>query len=208
MSEKKVKAVQIPKVWENLTPPDKGVASRCVVITLDNKIIVLPNHEELKKHPEISISNSWENMEDYLKKTNKQAKLAFHEQYIGEVPKDQDETAIGFMTWAHFVKNGIAIITGHDASGNKERKSSLGTRVYTLLEDPGTGLKTPQAQACMKIFKESVIQDGDKKNTITEEELKRAVIARGQELKTRQDPWRIFQYYRPDLIKGKFIKHD
>jgi hypothetical protein len=58
--------------------------------------------------------------------------------------------------------------------------------------------------ACLKIFEDSMDTE---KHTISEKDLKDAVIKRAAELKTRQDPWRIFQYYRPQLIQAKLIRH-
>jgi hypothetical protein len=93
-----------------------------------------------------------------------------------------------------------------DGTTKASRKSTIGARVYTFLGRPaGATLKTPQAMACLKIVEESV--DATTK-TITEENLKAIVYTRSAELRTKQDAWRIFQYYRPQLIAGKFLKHN
>lgn len=207
MSKKnKSKSIENPDVWKNLTPPGKLEASRTVIIDLENKIHAGPADVMDKHFPkEVPITARFSTMEEYLTKTTNQTKLAYHEEFIGKIPKDRDITEIGYMTWAHFVKNCTPHIPDHTAEGNKERKSTIGTRIYTLLPDPGTGIKTPQAQACYTIFRDAV---NPEKKTISEDQLKRAVEARASELKTRQDPWRIFQYYRPVLIRDKYLKHN
>lgn len=202
----KKKTVETPKVWANLTAPGKSEASRSVSIDMQNKIHVFANKETREKLTiEIPSQVHWDTMEAYMK-VNKQTALAYHEQFIGEIPKDADETEVKFMTWAHFVKNGEVHIAGTTASGEAERKSSLAGRLYWPCNIDGEP-KTPQAKTCLKILKDSVHKDGENKGKITEEELKRAINARAAEIRTRQDPWRIFQYYRPTLVKAGFIKH-
>jgi hypothetical protein len=202
MSKKTVK--QLPEVWKNLSAPDKSVASKAVVIDLSNKVHIARTIADITKDPSIQVQASWNNMEEYLTKTNKQTKLAYHEQFVGEPPKGEDDTVIGYMTWAWFIKNGNVILSGHDSEGNKERKSSLDTRIYTLVSpQPAEAPKTPQAKTCLAFLRDSV-----KNGQITEADLKRVVETRAAELKTRQDPWRIFQYYRPTLIKGGYLKHN
>ncbi|HMV57026.1 MAG TPA: hypothetical protein PKD38_07445 [Nitrospira sp.] len=46
----------------------------------------------------------------------------------------------------------------------------------------------------------------DKRNIFTEEELQGYVMLRRDMLYTKQDPWRIFQYYRGKLISGGFLR--
>lgn len=103
------------------------------------------------------------------------------------------------------------------------RKSTIGTRIYTVLWDGKSAyaLKTPQATACLKIITEEArptkvevkdpttgLDNWVEVPQITEAALKEAVVRRQAELRTRQDPWRIFQYYRPQLIQAKLIKHN
>jgi hypothetical protein len=203
---KKSKVVEPPKVWANLTAPDKSVAARSVSIDMQNKAHVFANKETREKlKVEIPSQAHWDGMEEYMK-VNKQTALAYHEQFVGAIPKDEEETVIKFMTWAWFAKNGEVHMAGTTADGEVERKSSLAGRLYWATGTEGAP-KTPQAQTCLKILKESVHKDGPNKGKITEEDLKKAINARAAEIRTRQDPWRIFQYYRPTLVKAGFIKH-
>jgi hypothetical protein len=68
-----------------------------------------------------------------------------------------------------------------------------------------SSIHTPQAKVCYQI-----LIDGVKAHPegITETDLKALVNTRAAEIRTRQDPWRIFQYYRPTLIKAKLVRHD
>jgi len=62
-------------------------------------------------------------------------------------------------------------------------------------------IKTPQARTCFSIFVDCIA----KKDHVTEKELRELVEKRGAELRTRQPAWRIFQYYRPQLIASKLM---
>lgn len=75
--------------------------------------------------------------------------------------------------------------------------------MYFLLPTPeGNPIKTYQAQECLNILKEH-LKDS---KSITEDDFKAAIYAEQSRLKTKQDAWRIFQYYRPQLIANKYIK--
>ncbi len=62
-------------------------------------------------------------------------------------------------------------------------------------------IKTPQAKTCFTIFVDCIA----KKDHVTEKELRDLVEKRVSELRTRQPAWRIFQYYRPQLIASKLM---
>lgn len=57
----------------------------------------------------------------------------------------------------------------------------------------------PQAKTCLAIL-EALGTD-----EISEADAMKAVADRKDELRTRQDPWRIFQYYRPRLNEAGII---
>lgn len=65
--------------------------------------------------------------------------------------------------------------------------------------------KTPQVIACVNILK-SVVDP--KTNKVTELKLRDAINKRSAELRTKQKPWLIFQYYRPSMVKIGFLKHN
>lgn len=197
------------EVYDLLTLPDKRIASRKVAILADQSVLVLAD-KDTPVPPEYGVPDKiFENM-DALLASNPQTILAYHAQFLGvEPPKKQDTERTAFYLWAWMAKNGKPILSEktHHADGTPTRKSTIGSRVYTVLPVPasGHGLKTPQAITCLKIVTESA---DPTTMSITEEALKAKVIERQLEIKTRQDPWRIFQYYRPTLIASKLLKHD
>jgi len=71
--------------------------------------------------------------------------------------------------------------------------------------DKVNGVTTPQARKCLE-FVELALKMS-KKDRVTEPELKEFVKHRGAELKTKQEPWHIFMYYRPALIEAKILKY-
>lgn len=86
---------------------------------------------------------------------------------------------------------------------------------YRALDHQGTPVictvKTPQAITCLAIFEATAKTDTINGKTViscTEANLKAAIYLRATELKTKQDAWRIFQYYRPQLIAAGVIRHN
>jgi hypothetical protein len=73
---------------------------------------------------------------------------------------------------------------------------------YVLLGVPSKGLP-PQAIVCARILSAAVDS-----NHIPEAEAMQLIDAAhaAGKLKTDQEPWRIFQYYRPRLIEGDFLQ--
>jgi len=69
----------------------------------------------------------------------------------------------------------------------------LGERRYKVTDKPCPSSLVLQARLVHAILKRDAVM------WIDEESLK-SIIA-SSDLKTRQDPWRIFQYYRPTLVK-------
>ena len=58
----------------------------------------------------------------------------------------------------------------------------------------------PQASVCYQIF----ISAGT--DEVPEARMRELVEEHADEIKTKQDPWRIFQYYRPMLIRERLIR--
>lgn len=101
-------------------------------------------------------------------------------------------------------------LTGNKPRGRKPQ--NLGSRKYTVIEE-GTDKKallddapmtTRQAKKIYEFFVDEMIATGSP--VITEDRMQHIVNDRAEELRTKQDPWRIFQYYRPELIQCKLIK--
>jgi hypothetical protein len=73
---------------------------------------------------------------------------------------------------------------------------------YVLSGVPTQGLP-PQAIACARI-----LSSASNTNHISETEAMELIVAAAAsgKLRTTQDPWHIFQYYRPRLIEGDFLR--
>lgn len=197
----------VPDVYHLLSLPlDKKRASRKIVIDVSGKI-----HEftdgSVPVPVEIVPDREWQNFDQFVE-LPKQTVLAYHEQFFGvEPPKKQSHTDTAVACWAYMVKEAKPHLPDTDpVTGKKERKSSLGTRRYFLgSRDRKTVVMPFQMSKCLDLLEASIPQNRD---YVTEEELSQVVTNRAGELKTKQDPWRIFQYYRPRLIQEKLLRYE
>lgn len=84
----------------------------------------------------------------------------------------------------------------------RERGAARPEVYYVLLGVPSQGLP-PQAMACARILATAADT-----NNIPESEAMELIEAGKQsgKLKTGQDSWHIFQYYRARLIEGDFLR--
>jgi hypothetical protein len=212
----------VPSIYEGINPDNK-LLHLFLMEDVDGNTSVFNNEAQLtsmKSYQELiapTIRKTWKGLDAFLEE-NEQTVLTYHEQMFGaNPPKDQDRVTTATYTWRKLVsqaknqcqsKETVDPVTG--------RKSTIGNRLYFLGSGDTTQvIKTPQAQACYKIFTETLDKHGTEQpvnekptRVITEAVLKQAVIDRAGELKTRQDPWRIFQYYRPSLLKMGLIRHN
>lgn len=168
-----------------------------------------------------NVYKNWDEFNTYAEKLGLPVVDEIFKKLFGHpIPKKMGLTNATVAMYAKYASTAEDRVSPVDP--NTGRKSNIGTRVYTVLWDGKTApaLKTPQAMACLKIVHEEAklapanipgTKETDEKIEtlqITEADLKAKVIVRQAELKTRQDPWRIFQYYRPQLIAAKLIKHN
>jgi hypothetical protein len=92
-----------------------------------------------------------------------------------------------------------------DKETGEPKTGKLAARRYILVTADESDVKTYQELVCLRIVaSESTEENGEK--SIKEDTLKEAVYRRQTELKTKQDAWRIFQYYRPRLIEKKKLR--
>lgn len=134
-----------------------------------------------------------------------QTMLCYHENLFKCTPdKSLTPIQIAQYTWAKIVSIAVDRRTTHVPT-LAGRKSTIGLCEYRLgTVETDTGLKTPQARSCLKLFKEAIGLKPEQ-DFILEADLRQYIIDHAAELHTRQDPWRIFQYYRPQLISEKLI---
>jgi hypothetical protein len=162
-----------------------------------------------------AIHKKWPKIESFMEE-NPQTILAYHEElFKGNPPKDQD-----ILTTAQYVWNKLFTLAVDrrplPVAHINGRKSTIGLCEYRHGTcNDNSVLKTPQARTCYKLFCEALQQqegdDVDIENSkktdffITEAKLRQYIVDHASELYTKQDPWRIFQYYRPLLISEKLI---
>lgn len=153
----------------------------------------------------------WAGFDKFASAENAQTVLTYHANIFGsEPPKKQPPVETALMVWYAL----CARATDRTAKTPKDpvtgRKSELLTRKYFLGNvvpkdnEYVAMIQTRQAYVCYRIFRDAI----GKSQSITEADLKRAMENRAAEIMTRQDPWRIFQYYRSQLIKLQLLKHD
>jgi hypothetical protein len=194
-------------MYQLLTVPNKERASRRVLQLIDGRWVVLLNATVPLPSdilPDM-IERDFTSFDKFCSQ-NRQTILAYHDMFFAEPPpKKQDIMATSLMCWAHLVKECRPVLPQVDSSGNKERQSTLGSRKYYVLPTPCDPVTHPaQAVVCLRILADAITASG--RDHVTEDELKAAVVNRQAEIKTRQDPWRIFQYYRPTLIARKHVR--
>ena len=216
MSTKQKKTQPIPEIYQHLTNRSPSLLKMGILVDLNNNITLfetphrLESMESYKSLIVPSIMNRWDN-HDAFNEQGKNTILTWHSNlFNAEPPKGQSLLEASLYCWyelCHRAKNRLMNTAPTDPSTG--RKSSITTRKYFIGNEPDitkTQIKTPQALACYKIFTEELSKTGT--NHISEGDLKTKVIERAPELKTRQDPWRIFQYYRPQLISAKLIRYE
>lgn len=155
----------------------------------------------------------WANF-DAFEKENKQTLLAYHENLFKKpAPKDQSLVETASWCWYKIISLAVDRLP-IQARSNTGRVSQILKRDYFLgTSTDDSGIKTPQAKACLRLFKEALEKIGTKSGepgkevlTVTEENLRKYIEENASALHTKQEPWRIFQYYRPNLINAKLIR--
>ena len=219
----KKQAKSIPPMYKELDKTPSKLRL-CLMIDNENNISTFSSRtqlESLKSYEELvkpTIQVMWDNFDKFLE-CNEQTILAHHANMFGsEPPKGQDKVTTASLTWYKMVANAKNHLQSKDPVNAAGRKSTILGRKYFAgdVTEGSADVKTYQALVCLKIFRETLakstdtldLSDGTTRPAITEEVLKQACIDRAGEIKTRQDPWRIFQYYRPTLIKAKLVRHN
>jgi hypothetical protein len=157
-----------------------------------------------------SIFKQWAGFSAFCEESKNTISCYHSNLFNAEPPKDQDHIITAVYVWNKILSVATADLTTQVPVTASGRKSTIGNCQYRAGSETGDGqLKTPQARACLKLFRE--ILNSDKATVegedryITEADLRQYIIDHAAELHTKQDPWRIFQYYRPNLISEKLI---
>lgn len=141
---------------------------------------------------------------------------------IADLPKKASKVTLCLLIWEALIEMALDRI---ESLGPVEkpkvprtlgkREGKLTNRVYVIvgpLSDLGeqrikeqtVAALPPQAKKCIEFL--TACCEKASSNQCTEPALKELVMERASELNTRQDPWRIFQYYRPQLIQAHVIR--
>lgn len=121
-----------------------------------------------------------------------------------------DKVELSVQVWIRLCETSIDRTNKTTAGGNtgaKRTNHKLADRKYEVVKfEIAADVKLPpQAKTCMEFFKElaAAAKHDDAKGIfeIPEKDFQAYVVLHAERLKTRQDPWRIFQYYRPQLIQ-------
>jgi hypothetical protein len=214
MSKKSKIAKSTPDCYVGLVSDPKNLR-RCLIE--DNNMVYslfenphtlesLQSYEAMIK-PEIA--KRWNNFDHFVETVNEQTLLCYHENLFSvPVPKKQDLIVTQLHVWhkmCSLCKNTyFANMIGTPKDPTTQRKSTILTCVYSPGEvtEGAADIKTFQALKSLQLFRDCLLD----RTEVTEGELKQYVIDRADVLKTRQDPWRIFQYYRPQLIAAKLLR--
>lgn len=215
---KKTKIEKIPTIYTGLITDQKNT-QRCIMednnfvfsmFDSKNQLESLDSYNALIKP---TIAKVWANFRDFSDTVNKETTLAYHENlFSAPAPKKQELITTQLWVWhkiCSMVKNS-GFVTKNSAPKDPStgRKSSIGSRLYMHGAKAGddkkstSGITTYQALKSLELFRTLIGND----ESVTESVLKQYVIDNGEVLKTKQDPWRIFQYYRPQLIKEGLIR--
>lgn len=106
-------------------------------------------------------------------------------------------------------------ISGKVKGKRGRKKQNLNGRVYTVIDvcDQPMNKKqmlddcpctTRQAKKIYEFFVDEILKTGSPH--VTEGRMKDIVNDRAEELRTKQDPWRIFCYYRPELVDCQLVR--
>lgn len=214
MSKKQTTKKNTPDIYMGLVSDPKNLR-RCLIEDNNGVYSLFENANTLESlqsynaliKPEIA--KRWDNFDMFVEKENTQTVLCYHENLFGaNPPKKQDHITTQLMVWhklCSLVKNkAFANETGTPKDPVTNRKSTILNCVYSPGEitEGSADIKTYQALKCLELFRNCL---GDQ-SEVTEGVLKQYVIDHAEVLKTRQDPWRIFQYYRASLIAAKLIR--
>lgn len=224
-ANKIAKLIATPDIYKDLTLPTKTIATeRSVAIHTEGSITVMPKGYRPLDLEQIPVDKFFTDLEDFAKQNANTIK-AYHEEFIGPVPKKQNIEETGMWVWAYFTKNGkpaipAPVIEPKPGTEDKPRARSILARTYTLLmtheqvvkahaeENTKMQRATQSAGLPRQALEVIAILSEVAKPTIGEEQLRTVFSQSAERLKTKQDPWRIFQYYRAQLITNKILKHD
>lgn len=218
---------KIPVIYDGLDTTRAGT-ELCLVIDKHGGVFKFdsPSLVTIVKDAIYQMWPNFDKFDDWGQNNHAQVCTLHSQLFRTNAPKGSDPILMRVYVWKKLIEGAQDRTTGAGNPVSKTktgRVSTIGSRVYELiLPLPDHQIRTYQALACLKIITEesrpfkvgehvdpiSHSATDTLRYRITEDDLRKKVIERAAELKTKQDPWRIFQYYRPQLIAAKLIRHD
>lgn len=170
------------------------------------------------------IEGKWDGFDNFADTHTLDALSGMHKELFGKaIPKGMVKDEVALMVWAKIIaraKDRTDLGGGEtiNKEGKRGPRESLGDRIYIFaLERYNKEEKLPKQvhaimEAVQTYFQSSKNEDDhDQGNpAILEKELRPVIeqAAKNGVLTTKQDPWRIFSYYRPMLVQNGLVKHD
>ena len=155
---------------------------------------------------EVKIYLNWE---DFYESCKPQELKDYADKFHCETRKGLNQVELAILVWRG-LWDIAELKPGAGAMPRIERGGKLANRDYVKvkdneltpaeLEERGRISLCPQARACLDLFLKQGLDH------VSEAKMREIVIDGAHLLKTRQDPWRIWQYYRPQLIKARFLR--
>jgi hypothetical protein len=213
-----MKVKEISYRSNELSADQKKNYTRCLVLSQDGKWYLFQNelHGGTRIMQPRDLFKSWDDFSTRVKDTERLELL--HQQLFDGKPTAKelkDRVELSIKVWiklCEVAESRLDEASPGQNTGAKRTAHKLADRKYEVVkfQIPADVKLPPQAKTCMAFFEEKAKKAGhdDAKGIfeISEKEFNEYVVEQAERLKTRQDPWRIFQYYRPQLIQGGFIR--
>jgi hypothetical protein len=208
MAKKSKNLPSIPAIYQGLNR-DTTLTKCCLVEDIHGQFFAYKTAAENNIVVQ-AIAKKWDTFDKFAEE-NEQTLLTYHANIFGaEPPKDQvlilTASYLWYALFSHIENEDAFKAIRTPTIGG--RKSTIGLAEYRRISEGDGGLKTPQALASIRLLDRALKERGVDSETgrfISEAQLRIFVEENAAELKTRQDPWRIFQYYRPQMFGAKLI---
>lgn len=201
----KNKTPKVPEIYHGLVRSNE-LAKQTLVIDKNGQVFRFSDSSKVHILKD-AIVHQWNGWDPAFEAQSADDKLEWHKKlFETDPPKGTDAVESSLMCWLKLCSM-AKDRSDETAEATKNKEKKLANRIYEYIDNPEgrAKLRTPQAIACLKILQESV---DPKTHQAPEATIKKAVDDRQGELRTRQEPWRIFQYYRPTLVKLGLMRDD
>jgi hypothetical protein len=171
----------------------------------EDRIFILDRREEYR---------NWKDFDEGYIENDKEELHEIYQAYYGKpAPKNAHKVTLTKAIWVKLYlkandrsKDYVRGGSKDPVTGEKERKRNLNGRRYRIIQGESTEHLQDQALTIHRELLKYQAQTGTE--TITEAEVVELMnrISEAKILKTKQEPFRIFQYYRPALIKANKLE--